>query len=110
MKNNLLLALLLLSIADASAVAMASPQAVSHNHKSLFQLTEVSTPSSSLISEKGDAKCGAGACGSTKKSKPTEKQSEQKSTEKQHDKTKKSDSKCGAGACGSRPTKDKHSK
>ena len=108
MKNNLLLALLLLSIADASAVAMASPQAVSNNHKSLFQLSEVSTSSPSLISEKGDAKCGAGACGSTKKSKPAEKETEQKSTEKPHDKTNKSDAKCGAGACGS--TKAKNTK
>ena len=108
MKNNFLSALLLLSIVDASAVAMASPQAISHNHKSLFQLTEVSPTSSFLISEKGDAKCGAGACGATKKSKPAEKKSEQKSTEKQHDKTKNSDSKCGAGACGS--TKAKNTK
>ena len=108
MKNNLLLALVLLSIAQTSAVAVASTQVLSHNQKSLFQLTEVSTPSSSLVSEKGNAKCGAGACGSTKKSE--QKHALQKSTAKSNDKTQKGSAKCGAGACGSKPLKGEHPK
>jgi hypothetical protein len=105
MKNNFLFALLLLSIAEISVSGMSSSQAATvatQGSSTLFQLSEVSMPHPLIANEKANAKCGAGACGSTKKTKSSEGKQSEQTIAKPHDKSTKSEMKCGAGACGSK--------